>query len=658
MQRPGSARASRTSSRAEHKASAAAAKEVLFEIPTHSVVRDCRASGAHIRPESAHPSGRRKMSSQSDKLETEESPKRPLSRGRVRPASAPLTRRRRRRRLHSYNPTTGRREAVGGKRSLHHETERTTILHEEKKPATEVAQTKEYTRRWVQGAAGAPRFGLGPLLPPVSTATGPTRPHYPTPSVEASVRKFLKVKQDGRGEVHNATGHRPKVWSSSIDRWREYANLRRDEILVTVEHCHNCHRHKMSTWHDESVFRQNVDAVENFLRGSSLESQTGRRIVVVSKGIDLDGKQKGGNVIGAFEVHVAAIGESGQVCMHMCHSKFATGCWPRLPTLRKRIEKALSLWGIIDGEGQLSSSRADELDSDSPNDNRRDGTAAQARGLVVTSRSGSLPEQHREAAAIEGQREELRVWLFARNPSLAQYVETLVSEGYDSRAALALLELEDAQLLPGVKRGHAKLLAAAASQLRAEMTPGIQVSSSAINDCDHSSTVVGKNGHVQQQAAIMLQAAERGRQGRKVAQDALERQDAAIKIQRGFRQMAGKAEEGEVDRMGDLSDTLGTAYHEVEEVGELSSKEPSLALVENEDDFFAPDSEGAGDPVGDGNRDVPPPDCDEQLGGDARTVSSGASDYDMDYASDGSIGSELPEAGPQASYADDFDEED
>ena len=62
------------------------------------------------------------------------------------------------------------------------------------------------------------------------------------------VSGLSSVRQGAEGT--DRTGALPTV------SWPEHAAMETGDVVVTVEHCHGCHRHRMTTRHDPEVSQQ------------------------------------------------------------------------------------------------------------------------------------------------------------------------------------------------------------------------------------------------------------------------------------------------------------------------------------------------------------------------------------------------------------------
>ncbi|CAM9715266.1 unnamed protein product [Ectocarpus fasciculatus] len=231
------------------------------------------------------------------------------------------------------------------------------------------------------GRGGGPRFarrGEGPRLEPPRPPKRPTRPRWPTSSVEASVLRYVETVRQEKG--NGLAGAVPTV------SWPEHAEMEKGDVVVTVEHCHGCHRHRMTTRHDPEVYLSHANAVKELLI-ESLRELPVRLAVVLKKsplrsktsplGGDGGGGGSGGAIattlrrrrVGALEVQVAARHPNRAHLLHaqVIHSKLASGRWPRLGTsmcLPNRLRRALESWGFETDRREIGGTRKDENSTD------------------------------------------------------------------------------------------------------------------------------------------------------------------------------------------------------------------------------------------------------------------------------------------------------
>ncbi|CAN0394711.1 unnamed protein product, partial [Ectocarpus sp. 12 AP-2014] len=176
--------------------------------------------------------------------------------------------------------------------------------------------------------------------------------------------------------------------------WPEHAEMEKGDVVVTVEHCHGCHRHRMTTRHDPQVYLSHANAVKELLIESLRELPVRLAVVLkksplrsrtLSPGGDGGGSGSGSasattlrrRRVGALEVQVAARHPNRGHLLHaqVIHSKLASGRWPRLGTsmcLPNRLRRALESWGFetdkqeIDGTRKDENSTADGAGADTP----------------------------------------------------------------------------------------------------------------------------------------------------------------------------------------------------------------------------------------------------------------------------------------------------
>eukprot|EP00904_Undaria_pinnatifida_P012546 jgi/Undpi1/8421/HiC_scaffold_25.g10889.m1 len=275
----------------------------------------------------------------------------------IRPGSAPSTRPRApavRENTHVYHTYTGRR-VPAGKPQL--------PLRRRTYGRAEGGGLAELKDEWGRGGQSFARKGLRPQLEAPRPPKAPTRSHWPTRSVEASVLRYIGlVRREkvgwwlfffflavSRGRLDGG------LRNVATMAWPEHGFIESGDVVVTVEHCHECHGHRMTTRHDPEVYLRHANAVKELLIESLRRAPI--RLAVVLKRADLQSEPAvgGGGVklprrVGAFEVQVAARHprEAKPVQAQVVHSKLASGRWPRLGDDRvpNRVKTVLSSWGF------------------------------------------------------------------------------------------------------------------------------------------------------------------------------------------------------------------------------------------------------------------------------------------------------------------------
>ena len=128
--------------------------------------------------------------------------------------------------------------------------------------------------------------------------------------------------------------------------------MRPGQLVVTVEHCHSCAAaHGMSTKHDAAKYLRVAEAVATAARAvctevlgaeavCETETEAGARVRAVLVPADIRPARKCCRV-GALEVQVAVLDETGAARIAVLHSKLASGFWPTQDKVARRLRRFL-----------------------------------------------------------------------------------------------------------------------------------------------------------------------------------------------------------------------------------------------------------------------------------------------------------------------------
>jgi len=168
---------------------------------------------------------------------------------------------------------------------------------------------------------------------------------------------------------------------SYVRSWPEYESLEPNDVTITIEHCHSCHRHQFKTRHNEAKY---LDLAREYRQIMiRVCSQFACRLNIIMKPINdhdplvdwnfhhsLDyspilngnpGKSGGDknsftrvdvmekvqfetntNRCGAFEIQVALKQSSGRAVKHILFSKLFYGAWPCRPDVATLMDSLMS----------------------------------------------------------------------------------------------------------------------------------------------------------------------------------------------------------------------------------------------------------------------------------------------------------------------------
>lgn len=180
-------------------------------------------------------------------------------------------------------------------------------------------------------------------------------PQYPCKRIENSVTDWLKKMEIYRQENSSFTshgnkhsknnGHRSKAVASNLPPARNfqiYQLMEKFDLLISIEHCHNCQHHNVTTRHNPEEYIKLADDCLRNLTEKCLSLGLCLRVGVArvpaemvthkSKLSDVDSR------VGAFEVQIACRIPNGQVITEVLHSKLQSRRWPSKSVLDKRLQ--------------------------------------------------------------------------------------------------------------------------------------------------------------------------------------------------------------------------------------------------------------------------------------------------------------------------------
>jgi hypothetical protein len=169
----------------------------------------------------------------------------------------------------------------------------------------------------------------------------PTNPQWPGARTERSVKEYIvKSKVARAGPDKLPPGSLPSARMLST-----YQDLKDSDMLITVEHCCNCHFHNTTLRHDAAQYCAEADTMLKALAASVHASNPCIRLGVYRFNADVTPKSRDSDAnsrIGAFEVQVAYRDMFGDLQREMLHSKLASRRWPSKSVTHKRLATFLS----------------------------------------------------------------------------------------------------------------------------------------------------------------------------------------------------------------------------------------------------------------------------------------------------------------------------
>lgn len=217
-----------------------------------------------------------------------------------------------------------------GRRILVSQAEHQRELREQAKKA--MGNLTHITRDEDDFMAGAPEH-------PKLTSNKPAAPEYPCKRIEAAVEEWVKKNRQVAG-VDKPTAEMPAPRQLNV-----YHAMEALDIIFTIEHCHNCEHHQITTRHKPQEYRKQADEFLRVLAQTALQAGLCVRVGVARFEAEITCKSKTtdeNSRIGAFEVQVALKNGHGSQSTAMLHSKLFSGRWPSKSVLEKRFHTFLA----------------------------------------------------------------------------------------------------------------------------------------------------------------------------------------------------------------------------------------------------------------------------------------------------------------------------
>lgn len=184
-----------------------------------------------------------------------------------------------------------------------------------------------------------PRPPLAPYSPPPAE---PTKPTWPGPSTGHATDNWIKKQRAARDlEAREAEARAAAVAEYNRPRiYPAYSKLGTNDMVISIEHCVNCHCHNVTLRHQPREYIGNADAFLVAVAHIAHDLHVGCRVGVTRFPADITSKSKetdANSRVGAFEIQVAFRGADGSVHAELLHSKLSTRRWPSKQVVEKRL---------------------------------------------------------------------------------------------------------------------------------------------------------------------------------------------------------------------------------------------------------------------------------------------------------------------------------
>lgn len=163
---------------------------------------------------------------------------------------------------------------------------------------------------------------------------------YPGKRTEKSVEEWLEKMRK----------HLPNAKSEACRPIKEmyfevYQTLDNLDLVISIEHCHNCEHHNVSLRHDPNEYIRYAEDMLRLLGQVIFQSGICIRLGVMRLAANITPKCKltdSDSRIGAFEIQAACKTSQGDTVVEVIHSKLQSRRWPSKSVIEKRMMAFLS----------------------------------------------------------------------------------------------------------------------------------------------------------------------------------------------------------------------------------------------------------------------------------------------------------------------------
>jgi hypothetical protein len=181
---------------------------------------------------------------------------------------------------------------------------------------------------------------------------------------EKSMDQYVQKQRLEREQREHYTKPVPKDFTTA-KCFGAYRGLEPLDLVISVEHCHDCENHSITTWHDAdeyvNVAHHTLKHLAEYVHSQCLCVRLGvvrfqakigthvchpvnahsplaepKQAAQIAPVVDADSR------IGALEVQIAYRNKHGQVLFDLLHSKLATTRWPSKSVIERRLQAFVS----------------------------------------------------------------------------------------------------------------------------------------------------------------------------------------------------------------------------------------------------------------------------------------------------------------------------
>lgn len=178
--------------------------------------------------------------------------------------------------------------------------------------------------------------------------TGELISEYPGNRIAKSVEQYIqKMKLEREGPREEKKNPTIDIFSQPNSTLPIYQYLGPYDMLISIEHCHQCEQHSKVLRHQAIEYHQQAIDIFRTLLYSIYSLTMPVRVGIIKFQADLSLAQHNLNQpttnlekpsrIGAFEVQIAYKDQKNQIRVHLLHSKLSTQKWPSKNVIKKRL---------------------------------------------------------------------------------------------------------------------------------------------------------------------------------------------------------------------------------------------------------------------------------------------------------------------------------
>lgn len=189
---------------------------------------------------------------------------------------------------------------------------------------------------------------IAPYSPPPAE---PTKPNWPGPSTGHSTEGWVKKTRAARDLAAREADLRAAAVAeyTRARSFAAYQKLEVNDIVVSIEHCVNCHCHNVTLRHQPKEYIANADAFLVSVAHMAHEFNLKCRVGVTRFPADITAKTRetdANSRVGAFEIQVAYRGADNSIHTEVLHSKLSTRRWPSKQVVEKRFRSFCSKYNV------------------------------------------------------------------------------------------------------------------------------------------------------------------------------------------------------------------------------------------------------------------------------------------------------------------------